>query len=145
MKLSCKFACTSILVLSSLSFLSAPAVAQKARGTFTLNHDVHWQGEMVPAGDYNFSVEMWGSSEMLRLRSAGGDQSTFMILVNDADLIAPTAAAMSEKGKLTLTSQSGERYVTSMDVPAVGMSLHFSAPAEVQALGTSNHGSSAAK
>lgn len=130
MKWICKSAYCGIFILSSFTLLCLPAFGQNARGVFTLTHDVHWQNEVVPAGEYKFSVELHGSSEMLTLRGAAVDSSVFMILVNDADNLGPATATISANGKLTLTSQSGRRYVSTMDVPSIGKSLHFSVPAE---------------
>ncbi|HXM59900.1 MAG TPA: hypothetical protein VN950_03520, partial [Terriglobales bacterium] len=121
----CKFAYASLLALSLLTFMPALASAQDARGAFTLTHDVRWQNVAVPAGDYKFSAELRGPSEMLVLRKVSGGGSGFMILVNDVDSIAPATAAASENGKLTLVSQSGTRYVSAMELPAIGTTLHF--------------------
>ncbi|HXM61630.1 MAG TPA: hypothetical protein VN950_12315, partial [Terriglobales bacterium] len=125
MKSICKFAYASLLALSLLTLMPALASAQDARGAFTLTHDVRWQNVAVPAGDYKFSVELRGPSEMLMLRKVSGSGSGFMILVNDVDSIAPATAAASENGKLTLVSQSGTRYVSAMELPAIGTTLHF--------------------
>jgi hypothetical protein len=129
MKSICKFAYASLLVLASLTLMPALASAQDARGAFTLTHDVRWQNVSVPAGDYKFSVELRGPSEMLVLRKVSGQGSGFMILVNDVDSVNPETAATSESGKLTLISQSGSRYVSSMELPTIGMTLHFAVPA----------------
>ncbi|MGA8429960.1 MAG: hypothetical protein WB729_09075 [Candidatus Sulfotelmatobacter sp.] len=124
----------SVLALSSFTFMSVPASAQDARGGFTLTHNVQWQNVAVPAGDYKFSVELRGPSEMLTLRKVSGEGSGFMILVNDVDSVAPAPVAPSENGKLTLVSQSGKRYVSVMELPAIGKTLHFAVPAETREL-----------
>jgi hypothetical protein len=124
------FAYASLLAISALTLMPALASAQDARGTFTLTHDVRWQNAAVPAGEYKFSAESRGPSEMLTLRKVSGEGSGFMILVNDVDSVAPTAVATSENGKLTLVSQSGNRYVSSRELPTIGVTLHFAVPAE---------------
>jgi hypothetical protein len=140
-----KVACCGVFILGSFTLLCLPAFGQNARGVFTLNRDVRWQNEVVPAGEYKFSVELHGSSEMLTLRGADADSAVFMILVNDADNLAPAAAPVPANGKLTLTSQSGNRYVSTMDVPSIGKTLHFSVPAETIPRAISEGTSAAAK
>lgn len=145
MKWICKSAYCGIFIFNAFTLLCLPVLGQNARGVFTLTHDVHWQNEVVPAGEYKFSVELQGSSEMLTLRGADVDSSVFMILVNDADNLAPATSTISANGKLTLTSQSGNRYVSSMDVPSIGKSLHFSVPAETIPKAISDGTSAAAR
>jgi hypothetical protein len=140
----CKFAYASLLALSSLTLMPAPASAQDARGAFTLTHDVRWQNIAVPAGDYKFSVELRGPSEMLVLHKVSGGGSGFMILVNDVDSFVPATAA-SENGKLTLVSQSGTRYVSAMELPAIGTTLHFAVPAETRELAMARGASASSK
>jgi hypothetical protein len=140
-----KFAYVGMLALSSLTLTSTFASAQNARGTFTLTHNVRWQNVAVPAGDYKFSVELRGPSEMLTLSKVSGASSGYMILVNDADTNAPGGAATSENGKLTLVSQSGSRYVSSMELPAIGMTLHFAVPSEPRQLAMAGGASASSK
>jgi hypothetical protein len=147
MKWIYKFARTGVFILGLLTFICAPAFSQNARGVFTLNHEVQWQSQVVPAGDYTFSVEMRGSVDIMTLRNADGAGSAFMLLVNDVDSISPAAKGAFKDGKLILASQSqsGRRYVSSMEVPSIGMVLHFAVPAEGRPFGTSGSASGAAK
>ena len=145
MKWICKFACTGAFILGSFTLMCLPAFSQNARGVFTLNHEVRWQNEIIPAGEYKFSVEMRGSVDTMTLRNASETGSAFMLLVNDADGIAPTVQGAFKDGKLILTSQSGHRYVSSMEVPSIGMVLHFSVPAEMNSRESSRSASAAAK
>jgi hypothetical protein len=140
-----KFAYASLLALSLFTLTSVLASAQDARGSFTLTHDVQWQKVAVPAGDYKFSVELRGPSEMLTLTKVSGEGSGFMILVNDVDSVAPTAVAASDNGKLTLVSQSGNRYVSSMELPAIGKTLHFAVPSETRELAMATGASASSK
>jgi len=145
MKWICRFACTGVFILGSFTLMCVPAFSQNARGVFKLNHEVRWQNEVVPAGEYRYSVELRGSSQMLTLRDANGEGSAIMVLVNDADSTAPATAATGEKGRLILTSQSGRRYVSSMEVPSIGVTLHFSVPEEKDPREGSRNASGAAK
>jgi|ERR1700733_9555645 len=145
MKWICTFARTGAFILGSFTLMCVPAFSQNARGVFTLNHEVQWQSEVVPAGEYTFSVEMRGSVDIMTLRNASGAGSAFMLLVNDADSISPSAQGAFKDGKLILASQSGHRYVSSMEVPSIGMVLHFSVPVEGRPFGISRNASGAAK
>jgi hypothetical protein len=145
MKSICKFAYAGLLALSFLTLMPALASAQDARGAFTLTHDVRWQNVSVPAGDYRFSLELRGPSEMLVLSKVSGRGSGFMILVNDADSLNPETVAATENGKLTLISQSGNRYVSSMELPAIGMTLHFAVPAATPEIATLRGASASSK
>jgi hypothetical protein len=140
-----RVAYASLLALSSLILMSSVASAQDARGAFTLMHNVRWQNVAVPAGEYKFSVELRGPSEMLTLRKVSGEGAGFMILVNDIDSVTPAAAAASENGKLTLVSQSGSRYVSSMELPTIGTTLHFAVPAETRELAMATGASASSK
>lgn len=140
-----KFAYTGLLALSSLTLRPALASAQDARGAFTLTHNVRWQNVTVPAGDYKFSVELRGPSEMLTLSKVSGESAGFMILVNNVDSFAPATTAASENGKLTLVTESGSRYVSSMELPAIGTTLHFAVPSEMRELALSTGASASSK
>ena len=49
-----KFAYAALLTLSALNFAPSLAAQEPARGAFTLTHEVHWQKNIVPAGEYSF-------------------------------------------------------------------------------------------
>jgi hypothetical protein len=131
------FAYASLLALSALTFTTTLASAQEAHGNFTLTHNVRWQNAAVPAGEYKFSIESRGPSEMLVLRKVSGESTGFMILVNDTDAAPYTSIDPVASGKLTVVSQSGARYVSSMELPALGMTLHFAVPTNTRELALS--------
>lgn len=118
------FAYAAVLTLSALNFAPSLASAQDAAGTFTLNHEVHWQNAVVPAGTYHFKVEGGGSSETLMLRKMSGNGAGFMLLVADEDASQP-----SEVSQLVLVSRPDGSFVSAMQLPAFGLILHFTVPA----------------
>lgn len=120
-----RFAYAAALTVSALTFAPTLASAQDARGTFTLTHDVHWQNNPVPAGEYAFTVESKGPSELLLLRKISGSRAGFMILVNDASSVRP-----AETSKLFLVSRAGGSFVSAMELPDAGITLHFAVPPE---------------
>jgi hypothetical protein len=117
-----KFAYAAVLTLSALTFAPSLASAQDEGGTFTLTHEVHWQNAVVPAGEYKFTLQAMGPSEMLRLRKISGAPASFMLLVNDTD------ANSSETAGLVIDSKAGESYVSAMNLPQLQVTLHFAAP-----------------
>jgi hypothetical protein len=127
MKSICRFAYTAVLALSALSFAPSLASAQNAAGTFTLAHEVHWQNAVVPAGTYRFTMGANGPSELLTLRKISGSGAGFMLLVNDTDESKPTDAS-----RLVVVSTAGGRFVSTMQLPEFGLTLHFTVPTETR-------------
>jgi hypothetical protein len=119
-----KFAYAAVLVLSALSFSPSPASAQDEGGTFTLPHDVHWQDAVVPAGEYRFSLQPMGPSEILTLTKTAGKPASFMLFAKDTDTIAS-----SDTARLIIESKSGTSYVSAMHLPQFEVTLHFAVPA----------------
>ena len=125
MKWTRKFVCTLVLTLGVLSLAASRGSAQEAKGTFTLTRDVHWQGALVPAGEYHFSIEGMGLSEMLTLRKLSGSRAGFMMLIHDSQVVPTTGVA-----QLVLESLEGGTFVSRMDLPPFGMTLRFTVPRE---------------
>ncbi len=119
-----KVAFAAVLTLSALNFAPSLASAQDAGGSFTLAHEVHWQNAVVPAGDYRFTLQAMGPSEMLTLTKITGRPASFMLFAKVTE-----AAPGSEAGRLVIQSKFGESYVSAMDLPQFEVTLHFAAPA----------------
>jgi hypothetical protein len=118
------FAYAALLAVSALSLSPSTASAQSEGGTFTLAHDVRWQNVIVPAGEYRFSLQPSGPSQLLRLTRMTGAPASFMLLVTDMEETTGT-----EKARLTINSAAGTRYVSAMDLPEFQIVLHFAPPA----------------
>lgn len=141
MKTIRKFAYAAALTLSALNFAPSLASAQEARGTFTLAYDVHWQNQLVLAGEYGFTLESRGPSELLLLRKISGPGSGAIMLVNDA-----VPSKSSDISRLLVVSRPEGRFVSAMELPKVGITLHFAVPEEAREMakaGTSATTSSA--
>jgi hypothetical protein len=115
------------LAVSALNFTPSLASAQDAAGSFTLTHEVHWQNAIVPAGKYRFKLETTGPMELLTLRKIDGDQASFMLLTEDLGAPKPT-----DESRLLLVSRSGRDFVSAMQLPEFGVTLHFAVPAETR-------------
>ena len=118
-----KFVYAALLMLGTLNFAPSLASAQDAAGNFTLTHEVHWQSTIVPAGKYRFSTETRGPSEMLRLRNVSGSGTSFMLLVPNTETSQPTGLS-----QIVLITRSSGSYVSTMQLPESGLTLHFSVP-----------------
>ena len=115
-----------LLVLTTLNFAPSMASAQEpAHGRFTLTHDVHWGSAKVPAGDYRFSFESNGISGVLMLSKLNGTRESYMLMVHDMEETKP-----SDLSQLVLNTTRDGSYVSFMQLPEFGMTLHFSVPSQ---------------
>jgi hypothetical protein len=115
------------LALSALNFAPSLASAQDAAGTFTLSHEVRWQNAVVPAGKYRFTVGASGPSEMLTLRKVNGSGAGFMLLVTETENSQP-----SDLSQLVVVSRPGGSFVSAMQLPEFGLTMHFAVPSETR-------------
>ena len=122
-----RFVYATVLVLSALNFAPSLSSAQDAAGTFTLTHEVRWQNAIVPAGKYRFTIGASGPSDMLTLRKVDGSGAGFMLLVTDTENSQP-----SDDSRLILVSRPGGSFVSTMQLPEFGMTLHFAVPSETR-------------
>ena len=113
------------IMLAFTTLNVAPSLAsaqQPVRGRFTLPHNVYWDGAMVPAGDYRFSVESDGQ-EMLRLDKISGSPAGFLLVVRDEENSKPT-----DISRILLETTAEGSYVSSLQLPEYGMRLNFANP-----------------
>lgn len=119
------FVYTSALALSTLYLAPSMASAQQASGSFKLTHDAHWGKQMVRAGEYRFTLESEGPSQLLVLSKVSGNRSSSMMLVRDTEVSKPT-----DISRLLLVSRPEGRFVSAMELPEAGITLHFAVPPE---------------
>jgi hypothetical protein len=120
-----RFVYVAVLVFSALNFTPSLASAQDAAGTFTLTHEVRWQNAVVPAGKYRFTVAASGPGEMLTLRRLDGGGAGFMLLVTDTE-----NSPLSDDSRLVVVSRASGSFVSTMQLPESGLTLHFTVPSE---------------
>jgi hypothetical protein len=125
MKSICKYVYAAVLTVSALNFAPSLASAQEAAGSFTLAHEVHWQNAIVPAGKHRFTMGTQGPSELLMVRDMSGHGTGFMLLVTDTEVSQP-----SDVSRLTVVTRPSGSFVSSLQLPEFGMTLHFAVPAE---------------
>jgi hypothetical protein len=125
MRLICKFAYAAVLGMSMFSLRPTLAAAEDAHGSFTLTHEVRWQKCVLIPGDYTFSIQSEGPSELLMLR---GDQRDWRERDDASERRRIAEAEVS--AMLTLVSRHGQRFVSTMALPKYDMTLHFTVPRE---------------
>lgn len=120
-----RFAYAAVLAATTLNYAPSLASAQEpARGHFTLTHDVRWENALVPAGSYEFTYNCSSIAPVLSLTKISGTPGRFMLLVPLTDESKP-----GENSQLVLESTAAGSYVSEMQLPEFGMSLHFVVPA----------------
>jgi hypothetical protein len=132
MKTIRKYVYVAALAFSALSLTPSPASGQDAAGRFTLTHEVRWQNAIVPAGEYRFTVGPAGTRDLLTLQKVNSPAAGFMLMVRDKDGSKP-----SDTSELVVVSRRGGSYVSVMQLPEFGMTLHFSVPAETREMAKS--------
>lgn len=119
-----KFAYATLLAFTALNFAPSPAFGQQAaHGTFTLMHEVHFGTAKIPAGDYEFSFDPDTSSRMLSLSKLNGNHAGYLLMVPYTDDARP-----ADLNRLVLEATPDGSYVSAMQLPEFGMTLHFNVP-----------------
>ena len=109
----------SAIMLLAVSFV--PATAQDALGKFTLAKAVHWGRAVLPAGEYNYSLEHQ-AGQLLFVRSTN-NQTSAIVLVNSASFVKDQG-----HDRITLQRQGDDWFVTSMVIASLGQELSFGSP-----------------
>jgi hypothetical protein len=122
-----KYVYAAVLTLSALNFAPSLASAQEAAGSFTLDHEVHWQNTLVPPGTYRFTVGAHGPTELLMVRDISGHGTGFMLLVSDTEVSKPL-----DVSRMIIVSRPNGSFVSSMQLPEFGLTLHFAVPSETR-------------
>ncbi len=124
-----KFIYASLLAFTALNLVPSLASAQEpAQGEFTLPHEVHWQNAVVPAGDYKFSLDTNAALGLLTLSKVSGARTGFVFLVNTSE----RARAMVASALVLQSTPSGS-YVSAMQLPQFGVTMHFAVPGQATA------------
>jgi hypothetical protein len=114
----------AMLAASALNFAPTLASAQApAHGRFTLTHEVRWGSAKLSAGEYEFSYDPDTGTHMLSLSKLSGPRAGYMMLITDTDDAKP-----SDLNRLVLTAAPDGSYVSALQLPEFGMTLHFTVP-----------------
>jgi len=115
-----------ILALAVLGFVIVcaspkPAAAQNAwQGSFILATEVHWQGAVLPAGEYTFSMDSAAKSGKLVIQG------------KNASALIPTGAistdASRQPSQLILERRGESYFVRELYSADLGMHFRYSVP-----------------
>lgn len=120
-----RFVFAAALAATTFNLVPSLATAQEpARGKFKLTHDVRWGNARIPAGDYTFNYNLEGVSPVLVLSKMSGTPASFMVLVPSTE-----QSGKSTDSRILLETTRDGSYVSAMQLPDFGMTLHFSVPA----------------
>jgi len=118
----------AMLAATALNFAPSLASAQEsAKGKFTLKHEAHLGNATLAAGDYAFSIDPDNGSRMLNLSKLSGARTGYMVLVTDTEDSKP-----SDQSRLILEATADGSYVSAMQLPEFGMTLHFAVPSHTE-------------
>jgi hypothetical protein len=90
------------------------------QGSFTLPHEVRWQGRIMPAGDYIFSLASLSFPAMLRLQGPNGAMFVPASGISNA--------AANGKSSLRIVPRDGKRFVAEICLAELGVHLRYSVP-----------------
>jgi hypothetical protein len=96
------------------------AAQNRYDGKFTLPHEVRWQGRVMPAGEYTFSLPSISMPAMLRLDGPNGTAFVPTSGISDA--------ATDKKSCLTIEHRGGARFVSELYLAELGVHLRYSIP-----------------
>jgi hypothetical protein len=117
-----------ILAMAAVGLLAAcvyatPAAAQGisvAQGKFTLSSEVRWEGTVLPAGDYSFSMQSASLPADILLRGPNG-----------AQFVRPAGRSENhpaQESYLTIERRGEWGYVREMYLAPLGMHFTFTTP-----------------
>lgn len=96
------------------------AQSSSARGSFTLPFEVRWQGVVLPAGDYTFSLKSAASPAMVTVQGSNGRGFILATEVDDK--------RTNQQSSLTIEGRGSTRFVREMYLADLGLRIHYSIP-----------------
>ena len=118
-----QFVYAAVLGVSLFAVQPTPAAAEEAHGSFTLSHEVHWEGVVLRPGNYFFTVKYFGAADFLLLRRTDGTGPDAMLMAKEVETPEPNRSS-----SLLLVSRGGQSFVSTMELKA--MKLRFEVPSE---------------
>jgi len=114
---------TGLLILVVLTVAATAQAQAYARGSSTLQFEVEWRGETLPAGHYTFEIQQGIPHPVVTIRNMEHPREIRLI---------GSAAAVSEvpqrNSALEIVTIDGKHYIHSFDISAVGASLIYNTP-----------------
>ena len=106
------------LVTLALAVSAVVASAQDAyKGKFTLPFETHWNGIVLPAGDYSLRLHSTGAPYTLSVR---GEGKSVMVLAAAAD-----SKPLTDQSQLTLVKAGDTYAVENLDAGQIGVKFDY--------------------
>src|SRR5260370_40373825 len=97
-----------------------PVSAQSAvKGSFTLPHEVQWQGATLPAGDYTFDMKSLGTPARIIIPGPKGFRVITALVTDEKS---------SERSLLLVQQRGGKSVVSDLYLAPVGRCLRYAVP-----------------
>jgi len=97
-----------------------PVSAQSAvKGSFTLPHEVQWQGATLPAGDYTFDMKSLGTPARIIIHGPNGFRFITALVADEKS---------SERSMLLVQQRGGKSVVSDLYLAEVGRCLRYAVP-----------------
>jgi hypothetical protein len=101
---------------------ATPAAAQNAfQGSFTLPSDVRWQGAMLPAGDYTFTMKSAAVPAQIIVKGSNGN-AAFVVTV------ATNTRVTGQGSCLVIEDRGGNGFVSELYLADIGLHLRYGVP-----------------
>jgi hypothetical protein len=117
-----------ILALAVATALPVLSYAETVRGKFTLESETHWSSAVLPAGDYEFTLDPGTTPAIVAIRKKSGEA---VVMLVSSTVSEPSNSSASS---LNLETRSDGVFVKSMTLGGVGMEMHFLLPKEKVAI-----------
>jgi hypothetical protein len=117
-----RFLAMAVIGLVAIGTFVSQAAAQSnvSSGSFTLPYQVNWQGVVLPAGDYTFSLKSRALPILLDVRGPNG-RAYIMATVRDQN-------KADQRSSLTIEGRGGTRFVREMYLADIDLRICYSIP-----------------
>ena len=111
-----------VLAIAAMGASAIPAHAQRTTGTFSLAHKVRWADAVLPAGNYEFSLDSQNWPVRVTVRQIGGSTVAMLLAQEISD------EKLGGSSTLILREEGGQSVVSVLRLQSIGMALQFAAP-----------------
>ncbi|MCU1295948.1 MAG: hypothetical protein JWO91_226 [Acidobacteriaceae bacterium] len=106
--------------VAAVSSFASFAHAQESSGKFTLPYAARFGVATLPAGEYQYSIDLNSSTPITTLRKFAPNPTGFMLMATSI-----SEASFSEPNRLVVERIGSERVVTSMYLHELGLVLRY--------------------
>jgi hypothetical protein len=111
-----------VLAIAAMGASASPAHAQRTTGTFSLAHKVRWADAVLPAGNYEFSLDSQNWPVRVTVRQIGGSMVAMLMAQEISD------EKLGGSSTLILREEGGQSVVSVLRLQSIGVALQFAPP-----------------